>query len=95
MSSRRAFSTLTSPEAIPGLCEMLFGGGAWSVFASKLPRIAAAEAMAKIGTVAARQAMEEWRRCRYESVREACRRALREMTAGPALGTVTGGGDGG
>jgi hypothetical protein len=94
-AAARALGEIRSPEALPSLCEMLFSGGLASVFASKHPKIAAAEAVGKIGTVEARQAMEEWRRCRYESVREACRRALREMRAGPSPGVPIGGSDGG
>lgn len=75
-AAARALGEIGAPEAVPGLTELLHGGGLLSSWSLEPARLAAAEALTHIGTAEARQALEDWRRCRHPRLQEVCRQAL-------------------
>lgn len=75
-AAARALGEIGAPEAVPGLAELLHGGGLLSGWSLEPARMAAAEALARIGTAEARRALEQWRLCRHPRLQEACRQAL-------------------
>jgi hypothetical protein len=75
-AAARALGEIGAPDAVPGLAELLHGGGLLSGWSLEPARLAAAGALAHIGTAEARRALEQWRLCRHPRVQEACRQAL-------------------
>jgi hypothetical protein len=75
-AAARALGEIAAPDAVPGLTELLHGGGLLSGWSLEPARLAAAGALAQIGTAEARRALEQWRLCRHPRVQEACRQAL-------------------
>ncbi len=76
-----ALGRIGTPAALPTLSEVLSSGGLLDHFRSASLRVAAARAVAEIGTAEARQVLEKGMRDGQRSVREACRRALLTLAA--------------
>jgi HEAT repeat protein len=75
----KALGRMRVPEAVPILSHLLSSPGLLGLLRTPRLRVAAAHALAQIGTAEARQALENGAQDRQRAVRDACRTALMRL----------------